>query len=294
MTTKKDDKSKVEKVKTEKTKAEKDTASGNEKAKKIASKLEKLGVMGSRKNPEETGSNKMMIFMMALIVAVPVSTIVAYIVMPQQLNEFLSSSSAVGSNGFNHFPGNQQAPVSPSARRFNQTQQPDWVVQRRAEMQKRHAEFQKRNANQPVANRGSSEYDQRMKDRQAKMEQRRADFEKQNAGNYAANRNPSEPPQWVKDQQALMQKEQEKYRQQWANRSTDMPYNRAQNQSAYMANPGMNTYQSNQAPANVYAHNPAPYYNGYVQPVNPYYYNNAPYPGSYNAPYGQPGYPLYR
>ena len=224
--------------------------------------------------------------MMVLIVAVPAGAIVAYIAMPEQLNELLLLPNAVENKESNNFQAHQQIPVYPSAGSLNRTQEPEWLTQRRAEMDKRRSEFKKYNADHRAANRNSSEPPQWVKDRQAQMEQRRAEFEKQNADNYAVNRNPSEPPQWVKDQQALMQQEQEKYQQQWAKRSADMPYNRAPNQPGYMANPGMNAYQP--PVNNAYVQNQRPYYNGYAQPVNPYYYNNAPYAGPRNMPYGYP------
>ena len=271
--------------------SEEDASVDNAKTEKIAEKLQAMGVMGSSKKSAEAGSNKMMALMMVLIVAVPASAIIAYIAMPQQLDDVLSLSNGVENKTLNNFQAAQQTPAYPSAESFNRTQEPEWLAQRRAEIEKRRAEFEKHNTDHYAANRSSSEPPQWVKDRQAQMEQRRAEFEKQNVDNYAVNRNPSEPPQWVKDQQALMQQEQEKYQQQWAKRSADMPYNRAPNQPGYMANPGMNAYQSYQAPVNAYAQNPGPYYNGYAQPINPYYYNNAPYSGPHRMPYGQYGYP---
>ncbi|MCK5001533.1 MAG: hypothetical protein KAJ92_06765 [Gammaproteobacteria bacterium] len=265
--------------------SEKNASVDDAKTKKSTKKLETEAVMDSGEKPAGVGPNRLMTLIMAMIVAIPTAAIVAYIAIPQQLNNPISLSNDAGNKGSNNFYAHQQIPASPSAAGVNSAQETEWLEQRRAEMEKRRSEFEKYNTDYAAANRSSSEPPQWVKDRQAKMEQRRAEFEKQSA----VNRNPSEPPQWVKDQQALMQQEQEKYQQEWAKRSADMSYNRAPNQPGYMANPGMNPYQSNQAPA--YPQNPGSYYNGIAQPVNPPYYNNAPYSGPHNVPYGQYGYP---
>ncbi len=249
-------------------------------------KMETIDMTGSDNKSEGVESNKTMSLMMVLIVAVPVAAIVAYIAMPQQLGGVPSlpdDSTAVVENSF---PAHQQIPVHHNNGRFNAAQEPEWLKQRRAEMDKRRSEFKNYNADSFSANRNSSEPPQWVKDRQAQMEQRRAEFEKQNADDYAVNRNASEPPQWVKDHQAFMQKEQERLQQEWAKRAQDMAHNRVPNQPVYMANPGMNAYQP--PVNNAYVQNQRPYYNGYAQPVNPYYYNNAPYAGPRNMPYGYP------
>ena len=256
------------------------------KTEKIAEKLEAMGMTGSGKKSEEVESNKMMNLMMAMIVAVPVLAIVAYILMPQQLEGMLSMSGEDENVAVNSFAAHQQIPFHQENGGFNAAQEPEWLTQRRAEMDKRHSEFEKRNADHFSVNRNLSEVPQWVKDRQAQMEQRRAEFEKQNADNYAANRNASEPPQWVKDHQAFMQKEQERQQQEWTKRAQDMSNNRAPNQAAYMANPGMNTYQP--PVNNAYMQNQRPYYNAYAQPMNPYYYNNGSYAGPRDLPYGYP------
>ena len=250
--------------KEDKANSEKDASVKNVKADKIT-KTET--VKGSGEGKTETESNTMMTIIMAMIVAIPTAAIVAYILLP----------GATGNDSSNNFRAPQQISVYPSDGNLNRAHEPEWLAERRAEMEKRRSEFEKYNTDHYAANRNSSEPPQWVKDRQAKMEQRRAEFEKQNTDNYSVNSNSSEPPQWVKDQQALMQQQQEKYQQEWAKRSANMPYNQAPNQPGYMVNPGMNGYQPNQVPVNAYA-----------QPVNPYYYNNAPYSAPYHMPYGYP------
>ena len=254
MATKNETKKETKKVTKKATKKEtvansEDAASAeNDKKNKIAKKLETLGVMGSAKKAQKTGSNTFASMLLAIIVAIPAGMLVVYIAMPDQLNGFLPSSTTANNAGPNQFyvqPGMQGHPYS-----RNQNQVPAWVAMQREQMEKRRAEFNKRNENL-----------------------------------NSVNRSAAEPPQWVKDQQARMQKEQEKYQQEWAKRSSEMSNNGPQAVPGYMNNRGMNGYPQNQAP--VYSQNPAPYYNGYAPPVNSYQYSNSPYNAPQNMRYGQ-------
>ena len=266
---------------------------------KVAKKLEAMGMMSSGKKSSvdeespKSDSHLISSVLLALIVVLPVAAVVAYIAVPDKLNELISldsNAAAVATTDINS-NGVQVAPIESS----NRAQHRERMEQLRAEMKDRRTKFDKQNANNYAANRTVAEPPQWVKDRQAQMEQRRSEFENQNANNNLSNRASSEPPQWFKDQQAFMQQEQERYRQEMAKRHADMSRNRAPAAPGYMNNPGMNAYQpqtqSNQAPANIYQQNPGPYYRGYPQQVNPYYYNNGPYFGPQNAPYGQYGYP---
>lgn len=182
--------------------------------------------------------------LMTLIVAIPAAAIVAYINMPQKIG----GSQGEGSNAGVTY---QTQASSPSAANWSRSQQPEWVAEHRAKMEKRRAEFEKKNE---------------------------------------AKRTQTEAPQWVKDQQAKMQQEQARYQEQMKKQFADMRNNRmpgSMNQQAMnMPQPWQNQPVANPYPQQV----PAPYYNGYPQPQVSPYYSNGPYyqPGPYNGPYGYP------
>ena len=234
----------------------------------------------------EKKSNKLTTMLMALIVAIPAGSILAYVFMPDQLNSPFSDEATAGKQSSSDSAS--AVTLYPIDGNGVHAQEPEWVAKQRAEMDKRHAELRKQNEEQRASRMNSSEVPQWVKDQQAQAEQRRQEFEKQNV---ASNRLAPEPPQWVKDQQVQMQKDQERYQQEWAKRSAAMASNRppqppwVTNHSGVNAYPPAQGYQ-NQMP--VYGQNPAPYYNGSVPPANPNYYGNAPYSGPYNAPYGYP------
>ena len=236
-------------------KAEK-TVKDIEKKNKIAEKLKAMGMMGAEKKSVVKKSNTMVSMLLALVVAVPAGMLVAYVAMPEQLNDmfsFFSDSTDDSSNDY----ARTQMPVQPDAGNWNQNQVPEWVVQQRAEMEKR-----------------------------------RSSFERNNTDRFAENRSSFQPPQWVKDRQALIQKEQEKYQQEWAKRSAPPLHNGAPSPSSYgyLNNQAMNVYPQNPPPVNAYPQNQPRYYNGYAQ-ANPYAYNNGAYYGPQNMPYGQNAYP---
>lgn len=277
-----------------------DVSSDNEKTAKVAEKLKTLGVTGSGKKAPEKKSHTIMSMMMVLIIAIPAGLIAAYVAMPDQLNELFSFASSTDNQSSSSFDARSQMPVHPAAGNRVHAQEPEWVAQRRAEMEKRRSEFEKQNADKSSSNMNQSEQPQWYKDRQAEMEKRRSEFEKQKADNFTANMNPSEPPQWVKDRQDKMEQERARYQEQRTKQLANMANNRM---PGYMNHPGMQapqmaaTVPNNQVPvwqnqnrANVYPQGPVPYYNGYAQRVNPNPYYNAPYypNGPYGAPYGYP------
>lgn len=201
-------------------------------------------------------SNKLTTMLMALIVAIPAGAILAYIVMPDQLNDMFSNEAGADQQSSSDFAPASPVTLYPIDGSGIRAQEPEWVAKQRAEMEKRHAELKKQNEEQ-----------------------------------RASHMNSSEVPQWVKDQWAQMQKEQERYQQEWAKRSADMASNRPPQPPWVTNHPGVNAYPPAQGYQNqmpVYRQNPAPYYNGSAPPVNPYYYGNAPYYGPHNAPYGYP------
>ncbi len=234
----------------------KESAENNEEVKDAAVEAKSPAEVSSVISSDEAGFYNMTSLLMALIVVIPTVAIVAYVAIPNQLDN--APSSTVNRSNDNYV----QTLVPVHSAVANQNQEPEWVVQQRAEMEKRRAEFDERNA-------------KRLAENEARSEQ----------------------PQWVKDHQAFMQKEREKHEQEWAKRTAEQAQNRAPNFPGYMNNPQMNAnqmpIQQNPYPANAYQQNPGQYYNGYAQPVNPYNYNNAPYngPAPYNAPYGWNGYP---
>ena len=202
----------------------------------------------------EKKSNKLTTMLMALIVAIPASSILAYVFMPDQLNSpFSDEATASKQSSSDSASAVTLYPIDGSGVR---AQEPEWVAKQRAEMDKRHAELRKQNEEQ-----------------------------------QASRMNSSEVPQWVKDQQAQMQKEQERYQRELAKRSAAMASNRPA-QPPWLANhSGVNAYPPAQGYRNqmpVYGQNQGPYNNGFVPPVNPNYYGNAPYSGPYNAPNGYP------
>jgi len=193
-----------------------------------------------------SGLDKITPLLMTLIVAIPSASIIAYINMPQKFDD----SSSVSVN-----EGNAGGMGQPAAN-WSRYHDPEWVTERRAEMEKRRAEYKKKN------------------------------MERSSKNNNAANFNSLEPPQWVKDQQAKMEQEQARYQEQMAKQLADMN-NRM---PGYTSQPGMNMpqnsamnqnrqaqYWQNQNLANVTPQPPVPHYNGYSHPVNPYYYNGLNY-----------------
>ena len=236
----------------------------------------------------EKKSNKLRALLMVLIVAIPGSSILAYIFMPDQLNSPFSDEAGADKQSSSDFDAVSPVTLYPIDGSGVRAQEPEWVAKQRTEMEKRHAELRKQNEEQMASRMNTSEVPQWVKDQQVQAEQRRQEFEKQNV---ASNQLAHEPPQWVKDQRAQMQKEQERYQQEWAKRSAAMASNRPPQPPWVTNQPGVNAYPPAQGYQNqmpVYGQNPAPYYNGAVPPANPYYYGNAPYSGPYNAPYGYP------
>ncbi|MCW8922320.1 MAG: hypothetical protein OQK69_01635 [Gammaproteobacteria bacterium] len=206
--------------------------SGDDSAKDTVKKVEPAAASASVEDSPKTGFYKLSSILMAMIVAVPAGMIVAYVAMPDQLNEMFSTTSAVESQQLNVYQMPPQMPAQVASENFNRNQEPEWVAQQRAEMEKRRAEFDKKNA----ASRAAAE---------------------------------AEMPQWVKDQQAFMKKEQER-QQEWAKRSAGQAYNVQPNMPGYMNNAGVNAYQQN--PGQYYNGYPQPInpYNNYNVPYNAY------------------------
>lgn len=250
--------------------SEVDSSADNEKTEKIAEKLKDMGMMGEGKKSVEPKSSNFSPLLLLILVAIFAVAVFAYLNNQGHFDKLLASFSDSTLSSERYDGGlTSQPQTSPyaNAANWNRPQEPEWVAQRRAEMEKRRAEFEK---------------------------QRTEQFASNNEANHFAS---SEPPQWVKDQQAKMKSEQAKYHEQWAKRSAEMANNGA---PGYMRQPDMNRPQvggmipgnqmpawQNQRLANTYQPMPGQYNNGYAQPVNPY---NNPYygKGPYNAPYGYP------
>ena len=149
---------------------------------KVKEAVEVMTETPSSEQSSDAGDNKLASMMMALIVAIPTAAIVAYIVVPNELNNLISkeNSSYLATVAANP---QSQNPVVLTTNNRNQSQQPAWVIEHRAEMEKH-----------------------------------RLAIEKQNADAFSAKGTIPEPPQWVKDQQAQMEKEKAKY-QEWAKQS---------------------------------------------------------------------------
>lgn len=251
--------------------SEVDSSAENEKTEKIAEKLKDMGMMGEDKKPVESKSSNFSPLLLTILVVIFAAGVLAYLDNQGQFDDLQSpfsnstSSSEVYDGGLASQP--QTSPYA-NAAKWNRPQEPEWVAQRRAEMEKRRAEYEKQRTEQFASN--------------------------NNEANHFAS---SEPPQWVKDQQAKMKREQAKYYEQWAKQSAEMANNRV---PGYIRQPDMNRPQAggmipgnqmpawqNQRLANTYQPMPGQYNNGYAQPVNPYntpYYGNGPY----NVPYGYP------
>lgn len=320
--------------------------SENEKTSKVAEKLKTMGVMSSEKKDEPIDepvvdepvneSRRFSPLLITMLVAIPAVAIIAYMNMPDQFNQWLSSitgSSSTASeqqdnpaivNAYAQTPQTQmpqrQASVNAVGDRWNrpgyQSQEPQWVAQQKADMEKRRLEFQKQNPEPEwlVAQRADMEKrrlaflkqnpePEWVTKQRADMEKRRLEFEKQNSARYGADwRQPAEPPQWVKDRQAEMERDMARYQENARNHSNGSAYNRA---PEYMQHPRVNSYQQNgagvnnrmqprqnQNPVQAYPQAQRQYYNTYNYPPNPYYYN-VPRNGfrQNNAPYGRYGYP---
>ena len=172
--------------------------------------VETTAALPINEQSSDAGSSKYTSMMMALIVAIPTAAIVAYIALPSDLDGLLITDSNLNPTTITANTNSQpQNLVVPAMDNRNQTQQPEWVTEHRAEMEKR-----------------------------------RSVFEQQNADAFSAKRAIPEPPQWVKDQQAKMEIEKAKY-QEWAKQSADPAYNSAPgyrqqpgNQMPVQQNPG--------------------------------------------------------
>lgn len=123
----------------------------------------------SDKTTSESSAYSLSTMLLALIVAIPTAAIVAYVAVPYELNELLSTEnySSAASNG------HMQA--APSMNHLNASQQPEWVKKQNAAMEQRRAEFKNRNAE----NRANSnaEAPQWVKDHQALMEKEQAKYQ---------------------------------------------------------------------------------------------------------------------
>ena len=236
--------------------------------------------------------------LITLLIALPAAAVVTYINMPEPFDNLWSSLTnhqesnpdqniSSAPTGQNTPQALSQLPFQPSTSTFNsnnravgdwqQPSEPEWVIQQRAEMEKRRAEYEK-------------------------------EFQNRNSGNnFQASNQPPEPPQWVKDRQAEIEKQVAQHQEQWKNQQANWARsNRAPEPPAYMRHPQVNMNQpypanmANQAPPQTQSA-PNPGY-GYQQRVqnynrnnyqpNPYFYNRPNYGyGPYNAPYGWNGYP---
>ena len=265
-----------------------DASAKSKKSSKVAEKLKAMGVMPSGKEKPETEGRRVSPLLITLLIAVPVVGFIAYSNMPGPFNKLAASvtsvfsSTAEQSNSDNSY-SQPQLPVQSAedpwrrvdtlAMNQSRYQQPEWVSQRRADMEKRRLAFEKQNADRYAANQPASQQ-------------------------------PPEPPQWVKDRQAQMEQQRARYQQQRSmpQQPANWRYNNAPQAPAYMQHPGMNPNQANnntaqpqanQNPANVNPQYQRQYYNARPYPVNPNYYNGQGYGyGPRNAPYGWNGYPV--
>jgi hypothetical protein len=255
----------------------------SEKTNKVAEKLKTMGVMPSDKKESETVGRRFSPLLITVLVAVPAAAAVAYYTMPEQFNNLLSSinisspaSAPITQPEFLNKPYVQPqvqehpATGNAQANTWGQAQEPEWVTQQRAEMEKRRVEFQKQYASRNTSNTQPMQ--------------------------------PPEPPQWVKDRQAEIEQQMAQYQQRGSHYPDNQTNYRAAQAPAYMQHPSMNPYNANpqfnpqtmqqQQPVN--APNPQgqqsqrPYYGPQNYPVNPYYYYNQPNygPNPYNRPYG--------
>lgn len=175
----------------------------------------------------ESGSfmAKHSVTIIAFIVGIMSSVIVAYLVIPNDVDKIFASVGDSLSSANESAATNYSQPSND----WGNNQEPPWVAQQRADMEKRHQGFEQRNADAMAQNRSSSQQ-----------------------------------PQWAKDQQAQMQQQQAKY-QEWARQNAE----RARNQQpVYTPNPQQynNAYPQpnnyNNAPR-YYGPNNAPYGYGY-------------------------------
>ena len=265
-----------------------DASTESKKTNKVAEKLKAMGVMPSGKEKPETEGRRFSPMLITLLIAVPVVGFIAYANMPGPFNNLASSVSSVFSS----------APEQSNPN--NGYAQPQLPVQT--------AEDPRRRADTLAMNQSRYQQPEWVSQRRADMEKRRLEFEKQNADRYAANQTamqPPEPPQWVKDRQAQMEQQRARYQQQrnMPQQPANWRYNDAPQAPAYMQHPGMNPNQANnnaaqlqapqnQNPANVNPQYQRQYYNARPYPVNPNYYNGQGYGyGPRNVPYGWNGYP---
>lgn len=281
---------------TEKTQVADETIA-DDKASKVAKKLETMGVMPSEDKTTETipevERRKFSPFLLATLVIVPLAGIVVYMYLTVPFKSILpvtDSSTAtyeqITPEGYASPSARQsQFPVQQMANNRYQASEPDWVVQQRTEMQKRRDEFDKRNKeNYPVnwPSTVSAEPPQWVQDRQAEIQQQISKFQQE------------------------MEKQQEQFakqQQQWTNQAASWQYNKAPTQADFMKHPRMNAYaqnyndvnkqvqaRSNQNPVNAYQHNNRQFQNVYNYPWQQQYYNAPAYGyGPYNVPYGWPG-----
>jgi hypothetical protein len=265
---------------------------GTDKAKKIAEKLESMGVTPSDKpKPEVTArKRKYSPLLITLLIAIPAAGAIVYMKMPDTFNKVLPSTTPASSAG-DHVAretGNNHSnmPTNSAANYWNEPQgRAEWLAKQRADMEQRRLEFQRRNPEPEWVAR-----------QRAYMEQQESEFQKRNSENMAANRrHPSPPPEWINNKQADMERSMAQHQ------PNAWPQGRA---PEYMRHPGMGSYQANKAdvnhqvapqnnnPVNANMQPQAQPYTGYNYPPNPYY-NNAqqnkfvPYP----QPYGGYGYP---
>ena len=260
----------------------------SQKTNKVAEKLKAMGVMSSGKEKPVAEGRKISPLLITLLIAVPVVGAIAYVNMPGPFNQLASSVSNVFStapdqpapaSGYDQSAMTASSAEDPWRRTdtlaMNQSryQEPEWVIQRRADMEKRRLEFEQQNADRYSANQSASQ--------------------------------PPEPPQWVQDRQAQMEQERARYQQQrpMYQQPAGRSYNGAPPSPAYMQHPGSypnqlnnNTAQlpvpQNQPPANVNPQYQRQYYNGRPHQVNRPYYNGPSYGyGPNYAPYGWNAYP---